>query len=496
MMKHKRITLFFLLIIGIVQCTSDKEKTENTDDIYGTLEQILIERKNSLKVYMSETQKMAQDVRNDENMVNFFKAQRAFYYLNKKENLPARLSKEIEKLHQNIQHYYILNYQSFYDILFVDKRGEIFYTILKQEDYGKNIFKGDLANTKLSKKIQNMPKESFVDFQFYEMSGEPSAFFIEPLIENGETIGWFVLQCAINKINNLFTLHKNIGQTGEIVLVNKDHYMLTNSRFRVNPTILKQQLPEENIEWKFKKRKGRKDVVDYRGKEVFSVFEVFEFLGSEWLIIAKMDKSEVITQKYLKNEGQYFDVLKKSFSTDQINSETNPYKGSPIYKVDIDEFGRNDTCGVIATQGVSTCTAVAINYPGRFSYMAHISPHDVVYGETRTDLLSQVFKQILYFDITESEKQNLEFYIMSTQLKSIKNVTKKILDKGFFLSQIKFAYNPNASYGNIYSNCSNNKVVIDWVYNSNISKIEHASFDQVNSFEKILRNNTTIISKN
>lgn len=495
-MKSKRLTLLVVIVIGIVQCTSDQEKTENIDDIYGTLEQILTDRKSSLKVYMSETQNLAQGIRTDENMVNFFKTQREFYYLNKQESLPTRLKDQIEKLHQNIQHYYIINYQSFYDILFVDKQGEVFYTILKQQDFGKNIFSDELSQTKLSKRLKKMPKESFVDFQFYEISGEPSAFFIEPVIENGKTLGWFVLQCAINKINNLFVLNENIGQTGEVVLVNKDHYMLTNSRFSVNPTILKQQLPDENIEWKFNHKKGKKNVIDYRGKEVFSVFEVFKFLDSEWLIIAKMDKSEVVTQEYLKNEEQYFEVLKKSFNINQMNSEPNPYEGCSVYKVDIDEFGRNDTCGVIATQGVSTCTAVVINYPGKFSYMAHISPHDVVYGETRTDLLSQVFKQILYFDITESEKQNLKFYILSTQLKSVKNVTKKILDKGFFLSQIKFAYNKNASYGNIYSSCSNSKVVIDWVYNGNISKIEHTSFDQVNSFEKILRNKTAIISKN
>ena len=110
---------------------------------------------------------------------------------------------------------------------------------------------------------------------------------IEPLIENGKTLGWIVMQCSINKINSIFTNNNSLGTTGELVLVNKDHYLLTNSKFRAEPTILRQQLPHENIESKFKEGQGHKLVTDYRGKKVLSSFEVFEFLGSKWLIIAR-----------------------------------------------------------------------------------------------------------------------------------------------------------------------------------------------------------------
>ncbi len=492
-MERKLIMLIvFLTVFSFNSCKTEKEDREY-HDIYGTLEKILIERKGSLKKYMKETQELAQSIRNDQHMINFFKAENAFYNLKDSNELPQKLTNEIEKLHYNIQQYYIMNYQNFYDILFINNQGDIFYTILHQKDFGKNIFKSDLTETKLSKKLKKMPKESFVDFQFYKISGEPSAFFIEPVIDNDKTIGWFVMQCAVNKINNLFTLNKNLGSTGEVVLVNRDHYMLTNSRFSVNPTILKQKLPEENIAWKFKKRKGRKNVVDYRGKEVFSVFEVFEFFDSEWLIIAKIDKSEIVTQKYLLNEEKYYQALKKSFKTSMYQSEYNPYEESSLYKVDIDEYGRNDTCGVITTQGVSTCTAVVINYPGHFSYIAHISPYDVVYNQKRTDLLAQVLKKILFFDITESEKQNLQFYIMSTQIKSVQNVTKRLLGNGFFLSQIKFAYNRDAKYGNIYSSCSDNNVVVEWILQDGESNRSYTNANSLESFEKIILENTDML---
>ena len=492
-MKYLRFFLYFLLIISIIQCDNDPQDNVNKGDVYDVLERVLSERKHSLKVYLNETRKLAQTIHDDENMVSFFKAEREFYYLKKQEKLPQELNIQIDNLHQNIQNHYIMNYQSFYDILFIDNQGEIFYTFLKQKDFGKNIFSGKLAKTKLSKRLRKLPDESFVDFQFYEISGEPSAFFIEPVKQNGKTLGWFVIQCAINKINNLFTVHEDIGLTGEVVLVNKEHYMLTNSRFSVNPTILKQKLPDENIEWKFKKRRGHKNVVDYRGKEVFSVFEVFSFLDSEWLIIAKIDKSEILTQRYLNNEDQFYKILKKSFKANVSSNDPNPYHDAELSKVDMDEFGRNDTCGVIATTGVSTCTAVVITYPGRFTYMAHISPYDVVYNEARTDLLSQVLKQILFFDITESEKQNLKFYLMSTQLKSVQNITRKIVDKGFFLSQISFAYNKNARYGNVYSNCSDNNVYIEWIMKGENSDIFYTNANNMDSFEHILLNNSEIL---
>lgn len=462
-----RILLFLTSISVLSACTQDYKKENKPDNVYVLLQDVLKERKENLVNYMNESLQLAKKIQNDQNMIGFFKTKRDYYHLKKNAPTPEKLDIQIEKLKENINHYYIINYQSFYDILFIDTNGDIFYTIKKQADYHQNIFQNELAETRLSRKLKDFPNESFVDFQFYEISGEPSAFFIEPVKEKGTTIGWFVLQLSVNDINRLFSINENLGKTGEVLLVNKNHYLLTDSRFTLEPTILKQQLPEENINAKFKERNGEKVVVDYRGKKAYSVFEVFNFLDSEWLIIAKIDESEVLTNEYVKNKEKYYPIVLNKVKQSAIASNETVGVKKEIELVDMNEYRRVDTSAVLLTKGISTCTAVAICYPGKFTYMAHISPYDAIYNQNGTDLLAQMFKQIDYFDITESERHKLHIYIASAQSGSLEKLIEKLISNGYFLSQIKFAFNADASYANLYSDCHSNTVWVDWKMKQN-----------------------------
>jgi hypothetical protein len=483
-----RILLFLTSILVLSACTQEYKKENKPDNIYMLLQDVLKERKENLVNYMNESLQLAKKIQNDENMISFFKTKRDYYHLKKNGPVPENLDIQIEKLKENINHYYIVNYQSFYDILFIDTQGEIFYTIKKQADYHQNIFKNELSETRLSKKLKDFPNESFVDFQFYEISGEPSAFFIEPVKEKGKTIGWFVLQLSVNEINSLFSINENLGKTGEVLLVNTNHYLLTDSRFAIEPTILKQQLPEENISSKFKERNGRKVVTDYRGKKAYSVFEVFNFFGSEWLIIAKIDENEVLTNEYRKNEKMYYPLILNKVRQNKIKSSEPVSVKKEQEIVDMNEYRRVDTGAVLFTKGVSTCTAVAICYPGKFTYMAHISPYDAIYNKNGTDLLAQMFKQIDYFDITESERHKLHIYIASAQTGSLKKLIEKMIDNGYFLSQIKFAFNPGASYANVYSDCLTNAVWVDWKMKKNDGSdyLLHQNFTHIPSIETLL----------
>ncbi len=284
----------------------------------------------------------------------------------------------------------------------------------------------------------------------------------------------------------MFISDNNLGLTGEVLIVNKDHFMLTNSRFIVEPTILKQQLPAENIESKFKEKHGKKIVIDYRGKEVYSVFDVFNFFGSEWLLISKIDKNELVSRYYKENRDLLYPMLEAYLKKAGQFSKARFQKSDSILNVDMDEFARGDTTKLIQTQGVSTCTAVNFLFPEHFSYLAHISPYDVIYNEKRTDITSQVFKHISYFEITESEKDKLEFQIMSTQQKSLKNLIDIIIDKGYFLSQIKFMCNENAKYGNIYCDIAGSNTIVNWELNNNEDSVVSQNFNELDNLETIL----------
>jgi len=432
---------------------------------------------------MSYIEKIAKLIKNDQAMIAFFNAKKKYYYLIKDTTLPPEIHLEIHKLKQNIQSHYLQNYLCFYDILFIDTQGEIFYTIRKQKDYHKNIFDKEFSSTILSQKLMKHPRESFVDFQFYEISGEPSAFFIEPVFNNSIPIGWFVLQCSTNKINDIFANDNNLGSTGEVLLVNKNHFLLTDSRFRVEPTILKQELPSENIISKFNEKKGFKSVIDYRNKEVVSAFEVFNFFESEWLIIAKKDREEIETELYEKRK----DTILKQITYKITNTEY-PYLDSipnitcEKKLVDMDEFRRTDDSTMLYTQGISTCTAISVIYPHHFAYLAHISPFDKIYNENRTDILKKLFKKISYFEITESEKENIQFSIACSQTKSLARTIQKIIDEGYFLSQIKVSFSPYAEYGNMYCTAKG-RVYTEWILYGKPYIYDYSDINTIDKFK-------------
>lgn len=478
-MSFNKLTI--LLIILLISCSSNNSTSvkdtgyaEFIAYTYTQLDAVLNQRKNDLIMHLNESWNAAEAIRNDKTLINFFAIKNEYYKLKKEGDIPPEIALNIENLKKNIHSYYLLKYINFYDLLFINEEGDIFYTIRKQADYHKNIFDKSLRHTMLSKKLINSKNESFVDFEFYQISGEPSAFFIEPVKQERKQIGWIVLQCSINKINSMFTKCSELKTTGEVVLVNKAHYLLTNSRFKVEPTILKQQLPFRNIEYKFNEGKGRKAVTDYRGKHVYSCFETFSFLGSDWLIIAKIDKNEVVTEYYKKNKKNLLPQLTPMLHSSLYSDTHKITKDTNYTRVDMDEYQR--TTDNIHTMGVATCTGVSISYPERFTYLAHISPYDRIYNESRTNLVCQMIKHLSYFEITPSENEHIQINAISTQTKSLEKLIDLIIDNNFFLNQIKFIYNNNAEYGNLYSNTNTGSCTVNWqtadsAYNQSFSSI-------------------------
>lgn len=497
MAKIKKIIFLSVIIISslcFTQCKNSENQNQTTpvtldqtvENTYKFLDTLLVERKQNLLNYIKNIQNLAKQARQDSVLISFFNIKSQYFNLKQKQNLPESINIEIQKLRENIQTHYLRNYLNFYDILFIQSNGDIFYTIRKEADYHKNIFNDEFMNSELSKKLLGNKKESLIDFEFYRFSGEPSAFFIEPVESENKIIGWMVLQLSINKINSMFSSNYAPNKTGEIFLVNKEHYLLTNSRFKPGQTTLRLKLPAENIDAKFKEKKGRKEVIDYRNRKVLSVFEVFNFMESEWLIISKIDKAEIITNYYLKNKDKLYDILIDGIlSQKRITSENIEFKDS-IIKVYMDEFKRISNSSTITTKGVATCTAVDISMPGNFSYLAHVSPYDKIYNQNKTDLIGVTLKQISYFDITESEKFNLEFNIISKETNALNNLVYSIIEKGYFLNQIKISINPDADYGGLTNNPLQKTTVASWRINNPEPHYVYENFDSIITLEDIL----------
>lgn len=425
----------------------------------------------------------------DERILEFFKTKKNYYQKRKSVASSDKHIKRIEELKQNIQTYYFENYSIFYDALMIDTNGDIFFTIRKENDYHQNIFKGKLSNTSLSSNLRGNLSESFIDFQYFIPSKEPAAFFVEPVYIQNNLEGWFILQWSVNKINSLFEDSRHLGLTGEIILVNKDHFLLTGSRFKRDSSSLNLRLNSNNISSKFREKIGKKIVTDYRGIRVLSYFEVFNFLGTEWLISAKKDEDEVLTEYYKFNKNRLYPKIFKNYFENSDKGKI--FHDDHVVKVDMEEFVRVNYGKVLYSKGVATCTGFIVSYPGKFAYMAHISPYDKTYNSEVyfTDLVGQILRRLPFYEICKNEYRNLKFYIIATHMNTIQNIVDLLIHNDFLLKQIYFFSNPEAERANIFFDTNNENIYVWWIIDSNSEKIAKAQTisDRFNIGERALR---------
>lgn len=464
MMKFMIILL--AAVLNVLTSVSVHAEKSPYDWAFIQLDYVRQEKIDQLDRFTRKIHTIASQASTDETIVSFFNMNRYYHNLCKFQKAPASLTNDIEKMRQHFNSYYIKNYFVFYDILFVDMTGSVFYTLRKEADINIDMNRDSKVLGKLQKAILSKPnQEVFIDYYEYAPSSEPAAFFIEPVYKQNVQAGWIILQCAINSLNSIFSATDDLGQTGETFLVNREGLMLTESYFKGHSTILKERLDDRNIKAKFNDKKGHRVVTDYRGESALSSFEVFEFLGTTWLVVAKIDKDEITTQHY-KQHSRYYEkkLVKhlKTLSPQFTGSKTTSTHYKTTLRVDMDEFLKAENNDALETWGVSTCTAVLAIVPKKFGYLAHISPKDKIYKQNDTNLLAQITKRINNFDIYPFEKREVVFIVIAPHLDGLGNIIKRLTEDGFLLSQIRVAYNNKAKAAAVVYNYSNNDLIITW----------------------------------
>lgn len=470
-------TLTTIILLIMCQCDSKTKHTPKNsynqllEQAYIAMDSALMQRKTELIDYLNVTKKEASNIKSDKAIINFFLTQLSFNKIEDKSLISKESIEKGQNLAKSITNHFIFNYPRFYDMLMIDTSGNIFFTIRNEKDNGINIFDKKMHKTALSKHLSKEKETYFVDFAFYEISKEPSSFFIEPLIIKEEFLGWIVMQFSLSKISAFFSKQPNLSNTVELIMVNENHYMLTNSRFKAQSTILSQKLSEQNLNEKFALGKGSKKVMDYQGIHVISVFDTLSFHHSKWLLIAKMNKFEISTC-YLKNNPKKLEKIIKNIPIHKSKAANPVNLPNQYIQINIDEFKRSNS-SPLYTQGISECTGVLAYLPDEFAYLAHISPYDNIYGNQNTDIVAQIINKIRYIEIPKSKQQLVNFIIVAPHKNTAFQITKKLIESGYYLNQIKIAHNPNAKYVNILHLPTENSTYIE--YQTDSTYIENAS---------------------
>ncbi len=220
----------------------------------------------------------------------------------------------------------------FDDIMLLDTNGNVVYSAAKGVDLGANILGGQYRTTKLADAYRQAMRSTSVDdviladFEPYAPAyGVPTPWVLTPIGDAGGINGVLALQLKPAEINSVMTgnrewLEDGLGTTGETYLAGRDKLMRSVSReLLTNPKQFEQDVVANGTPAEIAKREveigdsillqpvdttavsqalaGKSGVVtasSYLGTETLNAYAPLKLPGLDWVIVAKIDKSEAL----------------------------------------------------------------------------------------------------------------------------------------------------------------------------------------------------------
>jgi PAS domain S-box-containing protein len=201
------------------------------------------------------------------------------------------------------------------DMFLIDSDGNVLYSVMKNSDFATNLKTGPWKDGGLARSVVPLLQGavpsvvSFADFERYAPAeNRPAAFLAMPVFDQVKQVflGVVAIQLPVEQINEVMKNTTGLGQSGETFVVGKDGWMLTESRFHKESSILATQLKTTAVTKVLQGKLGVEQLVDYRGLDVLVAYEPIRpfynqsALGDhpQWGVIAKIDRAEVLDSFY------------------------------------------------------------------------------------------------------------------------------------------------------------------------------------------------------
>ncbi|WP_415888099.1 methyl-accepting chemotaxis protein [Neptuniibacter sp. QD37_6] len=219
---------------------------------------------------------------------------------------PYKVSASSDQAYSNFQ-----KQGGYYDLFLINPRGDIFYTVEREPDFGTNLITGAYADSNLArlfKQVLGSGQFGITDFAPYAPSNGAAAAFIALPIKNAGGIIELVvaLQLSITDINSIMGERNGLGETGETYLVGPDHLMRSDSFLDpVYHTVLasfanpdKGKVDTQAANDALAQKTGTNIIIDYNGNPVLSSYTPVTIQGLRWALLAEMDEAEAFAPIY------------------------------------------------------------------------------------------------------------------------------------------------------------------------------------------------------
>ncbi len=122
----------------------------------------------------------------------------------------------------------------FYDLFFIDPRGEIVYTVEKESDFATNLRSGRWRETGLARAFEQALRDgtsgkiAFADYEPYAPSNfDPAAFMARTIFSaTGDVLGVVAVQLPTSTVSSI--IGEKFGRTGTAYIVGQDGRLRMN----------------------------------------------------------------------------------------------------------------------------------------------------------------------------------------------------------------------------------------------------------------------------
>jgi methyl-accepting chemotaxis protein len=207
-------------------------------------------------------------------------------------NFGSAQFQKIENLYQPLMEYYVSNY-GYTNIFFIDKDGDVLFSVINEGFTGTNLITGKSKNLNITQIFKRgLEDVTFEDYTWNDKVNEYTAYFAAPVYDVDKLSGVLIIEIPFGHLDTMLTQRAGLGQTGEMYLVGEDGLMRSNSRFSVEPTILKKEVDTEATREAFDGYVGKKIIYDYRGVPVLSAYTPLNLNFINWALMVEIDEEE------------------------------------------------------------------------------------------------------------------------------------------------------------------------------------------------------------
>jgi two-component system, sensor histidine kinase and response regulator len=194
----------------------------------------------------------------------------------------------------------------FYDLLLIDGKGNVVFSIRREEDLGSNLYTGSLQHSALSRahyEAVSLLTQQITRAENYAPSKDvPAIFIVTPIINNAQAIGSIALQLDLDRLTRITSDFTGLGTTGETVLAqkNKNDVLYVAPLRHVENAAFRYHAPWQQTAPSLQDAlAGGRDAglsYDYTNENVMAAWRYLPAIG--WGMVVKMDSAEALAPVY------------------------------------------------------------------------------------------------------------------------------------------------------------------------------------------------------